>query len=536
MFTYQKVERVMGRKKIVDYYNGSYKGRYLTDDNCRLLDKIIDLDNENGCISDLKDCIYDLSPSEIDTVIETRTSDFLEKKRGTLTDAQTLAVAFMFFSKRVVLGDSVGIGKTVEVAGLYNKVKESRKDSSTPINFLYLTEKNLLEETSKKVMRFTGEYARLLRGEKKYVEEYISELRRGHCPNVVGAHSLINSVPFQDALEEFYDINGYPPFSVLIIDESSIVGNVSTKIYKNAQLLAQDFEYVIVMNATPFEENLRVFYSQLNLCDESFLPTKTEFSKLFEKLDYTGPYPRFRGKYKNEKIFRGLIKYRYFARTRKSLGASMTDCSAEVIAVGLSRLQKDLLKKTSMPQMVYDNPGYYGASIENSCENSPKLGALLDLIEGKLKEEEAIIVYSRYIGAQEAIYDMLSDCGISCAVMNGETSWEDRNDIIERFKQGSIRVLVTNVQKGLDFEHCNCCIFYSYDPNPNKMVQLEGRMTRSQNIIGKKVFLIITKGKELKRFKSTISDKAKASNLFAGSDFSCVLSLLLNEERLIDIE
>ena len=99
-----------------------------------------------------------------------------------------------------------------------------------------------------------------------------------------------------------------------------------------------------------------------------------------------------------------------------------------------------------------------------------------------------------------------------------------------------MKVLITNVQKGLDFGRCNHCIFYSYDPSPNKMVQFEGRMTRERNIIGKHVYLLISRGRELNKFKSVVKDRAEASDLFAGSDFSCVLSLLLDEEKIDDLE
>ena len=57
-------------------------------------------------------------------------------------------------------------------------------------------------------------------------------------------------------------------------------------------------------------------------------------------------------------------------------------------------------------------------------------------------------------------------------------------------------------------------------------------MTREYNIIDKHVYLLISRGSELIRFKSAIADKAKASDMFAGSDFSCVMSLLLSEETL----
>ena len=120
--------------------------------------------------------------------------------------------------------------------------------------------------------------------------------------------------------------------------------------------------------------------------------------------------------------------------------------------------------------------------------------------------------------------------------MNGDTKISEKNFLVNRFKAGDLKVLITNVQRGLDFGNCNYCIFYSYDTNPNRMVQFEGRMTREYNIIGKHVYLLVSRGRELQKLKNLVADRAVASDLFAGSDFSCVLSLLLDNEKLKNIK
>ena len=308
---------------------------------------------------------------------------------------------------------------------------------------------------------------------------------------------------------------------------------MSTKTYANGKHLADDFDWVVVMNATPFETNLRTFYAQLNFCDETLLPAKTVFQNLYEEKSYNhfGGYPKFNGKYKNANIFKNQVKYRYLARTRKGLGAVMRDCTAEVIESPLSPIQKELLKKTSMPQMVYDCPSYFDETIVMDRNNTPKLGSLLDLINNDFKNEKTILVYSRYKESQRGIMEALLNEGISCEIMNGDTDIDEKNKIISQFKMGDFRVLITNVQKGLNFGDCNVCIFYSYDPNTNKMVQFEGRTTRSVDIVGKHSRVLVSSGKERNRFDKGLADRAKGSDAFAGSDYSCVLMLLLDKDK-----
>ena len=61
-------------------------------------------------------------------------------------------------------------------------------------------------------------------------------------------------------------------------------------------------------------------------------------------------------------------------------------------------------------------------------------------------------------------------------------------------------------------------------------------MTRERDIIGKHVYGLVSKGKELSTLKKTVADRAQASDIFAGSDYSCVLSLLLDDEKLKSIK
>ena len=509
----------------------------MTDKDCQILDNLIDLSNNNGCVKDLKNVIYNLTPEEVEQVKLTKSSTFIDPEVGELRDEQTLGVAYMYFAQRLVLGDSVGLGKTVQICGLCNLITQKRLKEGYTFRFLYLTEKNLIEQTRDEMIKFTGEYVELLRGEKKYVKKFADENESELLYSVVGSHSLINSVEFQEYIRTYRALYGCNPFDALFVDEASILGKTSNKTYDNAQKLADDFDWVIVINATPFEKDLRTFYAQINFCDETFLPTKTVFENLYEVKEYNlGPYPKFNGRYKNQHIFREQVKYRYFARTRKSIGAVMEGCSADMVITPLSKTQKALLKRTSMPQMVYDCPSYFDEDIVMDRETTPKIGALVDLMKNELKNEKSVIVYSRYIESQRGIQEALLNEGISCEIMNGRISIDEKNAIVSKFKLGDFKVLITNVQKGLNFGHCNSCVFYSYDPNPNKMVQLEGRMTRSKDIINKHVYLIVSEGKEFKKFTETIADRAKASDLFAGSDFSCVLSLLLDNDKLSNLK
>lgn len=527
----------MSKAKQLFYTNNRLSGKYLDESTCNTLERLIRLSEENGCVDDLKRLIYDLSPSTVEVVRESKSTEFVELPMGLLEDYQTVGVAYMYFAKRLLLGDSVGLGKTVEVAALCNLVREDYKKRNMDFRFLMLTEKTSATQIRDKMIKFTGEYVEKVMGEKKFVTKFIEENQDEVQYSVVGTHSLLNSVDFQQWFIDFMKENGYCPFDILIIDESGdILTNTGTQTYQNGLFFAENFERIICLNATSFEKELNQMYAQLNFVDQTFLPTKTDFQNRYHKLTYgIRKYGIFTGKYQNQEEFMDLVKYRYFNRTRKSTGAKMEDCTAEIVVSDLSSIQKKLLRIASNPLMVYDCPSYFNSSgfkVETTPETTPKIASLLELLNGRLKEENSILIYSRYKEAQFSLSDILTEMGIEHRVMNGDTNQKTRDAYINSFELGDFRVLITNVQKGLDFNSCNTCIFYDFDPNPNKMVQFEGRMTRSKDIIGKHVYLLVSRGKELKALKNIVSDRAKASDLFSGSDFSCVLSLLLDSEAL----
>lgn len=529
----------MGRKrKEVVYENNRLKGKLLTSDDCKRLESVISLNEQNGYISDLKNIIYDLTPYEVDLIKESKSNEFVDlSNKGTLTDVQTLGVAFMYFAKRMILGDSVGMGKTVEVCGLCNLLESQMIKQGMEFRFLLLTNKTIVPEIRDKMIKFTGNYVDIVWGEKQYVKNFCSQNSEELQYSVVAPHSLINSLDFQDYMRMFQEEHGYNPFDILIIDESGdILKNTTTKVWNNGMFLQAQFERVILLNATPFEKSLNMFYNQISFIDDTFLPTKTEFSTEYEVSYFNGRYSEFSGKYKNQEKFRNLVAYRYFARTRKSTGAKMIDCSAEVRVVPLSSEQKDLLTKTSIPGMVYDCPSYFNMGIETNVDTTPKLAALIELINVELVNEPSILVYTRYKEAMFSIQRVLAENEIDAYVMNGDSSAKERESLCNRFKMGDIRVLITNVQKGLDFGNCNTCIFYTYDTNSNNMVQFEGRMTRDYNIVNKHSYIIVSRGGELKTLKDTVADRARASDLFAGSDFSCVLSILLDEDKIRNLK
>ena len=114
----------MARKKEVVYENGRYKGKLLDSETCLKLESLRRLDEEKGYIEDLQNIIYDLSASDVDIIRMNLSNEFVDlSKRGELKNIQTIGVAYMYFAKRLILGDSVGLGKTYEALAIIKEME-----------------------------------------------------------------------------------------------------------------------------------------------------------------------------------------------------------------------------------------------------------------------------------------------------------------------------------------------------------------------------------------------------------------------------
>ncbi len=528
----------MGR--VVEYYNERYKGSLQTD-TCDELEHILKLRETKGaCEADLLHIIYDMADNDVEDMITSYEEfDYTEKNYprpfGTLRNEQTLGVAYLYHAKDCILGDSVGLGKTVQVAGLVNLLRmETRQKEEREFRYLLVTEKSLVEQVRRELVKFTGEFVSCCpSGEADVVSRFVSNnaIDTEQEFSVVGTHGLLSNAQFLGWLEQCRRGACGFPFDMIIVDESSPLGGKTTNnIVKGYKAIGKYFKRHVFLNATPFETKVEIFYNQLSLLDKTMLPVKTAFQKQYCVYDYTGMYPKTSGKYKNQSKFKHLIGYRYLARTRKELGAVSENNKGGILLSPLSPIQKAWLKRTQLNRMVYDCPCALDSSIEFDEEHVPKLTSIRQLLETEVKKGEPVLIFVHYKEAQAQLSKWLDKLGYTNRVLNGATKTKDRGEIVEGFKKGEYQVLLTNVQKGLNFGGCNFCIFYSFDPNPSRMIQFEGRTTRQFDIRNKQVYILCSEGKEYKTLVDVVKQRAVSTDEMTNTDLSLVMQLLTKGE------
>lgn len=506
-------------------YQGKYYQGSLSAETADILLRLAKV----GEVESLRHCIYDL-PTHTVLQIKYEAEQYLKQHGtlqgyssrfkdnmpvGTLRPEQTIGVAYMYYAGSLLLGDDVGVGKTVQAAGLIRCwEKRFEAEGKPPFRAIFLAEKSSAAQIQDKIIKFTGDYVDLIEsGTKVEVEKFFQRNPQGYSHHVVATHAILLNPEFLARVSKY-------PFDLIIFDESSALKNSTTDLYDAAKALFKFIPRRILLNATVFETNLRDIYNQLYLVDPLLLPPVTEFERLFV-VKKMGRFRRLEKKgYKNESFFKESISLRYLARTRANLGAKFEDNTVKVVFLPLSAEQKMLMKKTSLYDLVSNYPTMVKPDILFNEETTPKLKAVLHLAEKVVGQQgEQLFIYCRYVEAQEALAARLRDEGYRVAILNGRKgggSTRVRAEICADFNNKLYDILISNVIRGLDLTSCDNCILYTVDPNPGKLTQVEGRIIRTLDVIGKNIWMLVMMGKEKQRvekvLKLRISEAQKLSN------------------------
>lgn len=504
----------------------------------RLADMLLDL-REMQSVPEIKNVISDLTDGQIRGVISHYEEALKKKKslshcgrpklseikRGTLEDYQTIGATYMYLAKGVLLGDEVGLGKTVQAAALYNLLKEDRKQKGKPFRMLFITENSAASEIRDKLVKFTADFFYLLpTAQKAQIDKLFKYDESFDNVSIVAPHSSMGNQQFLS-----YVLQGN--FDAVIFDEGSVIRKKTNEIYKGAAAIFKEAEYRIILNATPIEIHLTDIYNQLDLLDFNYMPYMKDFEPRFVKKRQEGYIYKTVG-YKNQAEFFRLIQLRYLARSREQLGAEFTNNQYRVIVVPLSPEQKKIITQTTLKNQLCDCPSSIYPQIPTTRETTPKLDAVTWLVNTESLNDRTCLVYCYYKEAQRYIQYELEQEGHKVESINSET--KDRSSVTARIQDGTIGVIVSTVYRALDVGKVDTVIIYSLDSNPQTMRQFEGRITRSFNVKDKKLYILASEGYELTTLESSIKMRIKASKAMTVAGSSMLYDAILDKEARYD--
>lgn len=468
---------------------------------------------------------------------------------GELRPYQTVGCEFLLNTTRSMIGDSVGLGKTAQIAATMNVLKQEGKLT----RFIMAVETSALMQTRIEMIKFTGLNILTLPSEGPKLKKMIEKTDWSTVDGVIIKHCTIKSNPFNAWLASTLDEHRKSTmFNVFILDESSVIKNDTTQMYNYCENISNAMERTYMMNATAFEKHIMDIYYQFNIMDTQLLPEVSFIKKNFcsftrnsywktERTPGVGlGYKRVQcynwdlSGYKNEHIFKESLKYVYFGRSLKDVGMNI-DHTYKIYTVQPTPLQTQLIaggfhgnEVLNCPSMLGDVTKEGFKELKFDRASNPKLNRLCELAETELNGM-SFMVYCFHIEAQYKIKAELEAIGRKCVIINGEDPKGKDKDMIklermQKFNSGEYDVIITNLQKSLNLYGADAMILYSNTATVGKLEQIRGRIDRHVDDRVRTYIMLLYEGtSEYDLMTQTAKARGKASR-----------DLILDSETAID--
>lgn len=534
-------------------YNDGYMG-HLTEAQCDKLMSIKEKDN----VPELEHTIfvfpYELIVESLENnksirqIVKEKNIDWQQYIKS-LRSYQTVGTEFLLNSTRAMIGDSVGLGKTAEIAATINVLKQEGKLT----RFIMAVETSALMQTQVELIKFTGLNIVALPSESTKLKKKIEKTDWNNVDGIVIKHCTLKSNAFNLWLAKNLDKEHKSTmFNMFILDESSVIKNDETQLYQYCQHISNMMDRVYMLNATAFEKHILDIYYQFNLMDQDLLPEVSNINKnycTFGRITFwktvrqpNGSYKpqmqyRWRQEgYKNQSIFKNSLKYVYFGRSLKDVGMNIEHVykvytvqpnpeQTRLIAAGFH--SNEVLNCPSL----LDNEAVLQQGFKPlllNRESNPKLDRLCELAETELNNI-SFMVYCYHIDAQYKIKEELEKIGRRVVIINGQdpagsNADMEKLDRMQKFNSGEYDVIVTNLQKSLNLYGAHAMVLYSNTATVGRLEQIRGRIDRHvDNDIRIFIMLLYEGTSEYTLMTETAKARGKASR-----------DLILDSETAID--
>ncbi len=299
-------------------------------------------------------------------------------------------------------------------------------------------------------------------------------------------------------------------YDIIIIDEAHHLKNRTTLNWKLVNDLKKRF--ILLLTATPVENNLMELYNLITLLKPGQLETATAFKEKFMKRgDPTDP--------QNRTILRGLLSQVMIRNTRALAGIHIPPRFARTIRIEPTKAEKEFYnrlqtlildlneKKQGKARLIIRNllaqAGSSPKAVEHTLTNmlekqdylfdheqeiravknlcrttldTPKNKALLKLIQAT---RDKIIVFVKYRGTVEHLTEFLEWNNISFSLFHGSLTSQEKDAAIDAFKSRTQVLVTTEIGgEGRNMQFCSQMVNYDLPWNPMKIEQRIGRIHR----------------------------------------------------------
>ena len=298
-------------------------------------------------------------------------------------------------------------------------------------------------------------------------------------------------------------------WDMVVVDEAHSMKNATTFKHKLVRDLPK--RNLLLLTATPLQNNLMELYNLVDLLSPGSLGTWTQFSNKYVSDDKSRSiYSSLRGELQNilsKFIIRTtrneVRKYIEFTEriphtrilTPESNESALYDKITEIVkdqyktgcdmfvlmiyqrlASSSTEASKRALFKMKTNKAISEEMYRDLLSVAASIKEDSKLSDLLEIMK---IDQSKFLIFTEFYATQDYIAEHLQKNGHSVTLFNGKMSTEERRESIKRFR-GDARVLVSTSAggEGQNFQFCHNIVNYDLPWNPMRVEQRIGRVHR----------------------------------------------------------
>lgn len=413
--------------------------------------------------------------------------------KGELFNFQKTGAQALFDNNSFLLGDSVGLGKTVMTIKALCDLKEQLGYSK----YLILTPNPLLKQWGKEIEKFSDEQYQIINGNSNERYEMWENPKTFNITNIEKLYGV-----------DFNRMQWTSIWDAVVIDEITRIKNSKAIATKRLQEIKAKRKYGL--SGAPLENSPLDLYGIFSFLKPLYFGKYWDFRKRYVVQKFVR-YPngtRFNQimGYKNLDELRAKIQPFMLRRTKQEVEIELPELLEENIYVDITKEQKEIyseLKKQAVQKLkerqsaigLYAQMKVIASSVEaynlgasgtrggqyDNKKNNPKLNEMFELLKSVFAQNQKAIVFTQYKRVLEIIVRELENNDVHTAEIKGGQTEPERNEQIRKFKTNAhIKVLVSTDAGayGLNLQNASYVINFDHLWNPKRLEQRSGRAHR----------------------------------------------------------
>ena len=312
-------------------------------------------------------------------------------------------------------------------------------------------------------------------------------------------------------------------FNTIILDESHVFRNSSTKTAENVLNLTVDADRVITMSATPIQMSLVDVWSQQRSWNQGIFGTEASFKRRYvieEEEEHNIRRHRFKKRrivgYKNISEAQQILEPFFLRRTI----ADVEDELPELVVAKhwgelrpaqravYEELRKGTVQLLSQGKRIEAKQNIHSmqlvvnstAALGVSEDVSWKMDWLMEQLTadssalGGTMAQDKVVIFAQHKATIRVMAKRLEEAGIGYVIMSGDYSKEQRQVFKKRFWEDSdCQVLIgtTAIEVSANLHCARFLVSLDSLPNPQRVEQLVGRIRRTGSVHRSVVFIML---------------------------------------------